>query len=591
MPDETSSEPLGQFSVLSEPLPLPQEREASEQRLSLILDNVQDIVFLLEVGPEETYRFLFVNPPFLTATGLRAEQIIGRRIQEVIPAPAHPLVLGKYAEAILERRPVEWQETSVYPSGERTGEARVVPLFDDQGYCKNLLGTVHDITALRQAQERSEQIFSLSAALGEAITTMQVAEVIIQAALPIFQAGMGLVALLSEDGRQFHCERIVGVPPAEADLWRSFPADARLPLADAVRERRLVVLSSDEAHDAAYPEMAGVRPVAGDGALVAVPLLIGERCIGGIGLICPPERCRDEEQKTFLWTLASQCALALERARLYDAERRAREEALAEVAERRRTEAARREIAEREHRIAEQLQAALQPPTPDSVPGLQLAAYYRAALEDQGVGGDFSDVFSDDKNVTHLVVGDLSGKGLAAASQVAMVRHMLRFALYNGRTLAGPITSLNATLADNDLLDGFTTLFVGRYDAQAKQLTYVNCGQDAGLILRADSGEIEPLPPTGPVLGAITGASYTEEAVTLNDGDVLALYTDGLTEAGPTRTALLTGDGVAELLRRQSERGSAGAIVNGLLAGVDAYAGQGVRDDQCLLVGVVRASP
>jgi len=244
-------------------------------------------------------------------------------------------------------------------------------------------------------------------------------------------------------------------------------------------------------------------------------------------------------------------------------------------------------VRRREHAIAEQLAQALQPDTPPSVPGMDLAEYYRPALEDQGVGGDFSDVFSTDKGVTFLVVGDLSGKGLAAASQVAMVRHMLRFALYNGRSVAGPITSLNATLADHELLNGFSTLFVGRYDAGTSTLTYVNCGQDAGLVLRAASGAVEWLPPTGPVLGMAGMAVYTEESTPLERGDVLALYTDGLTEAGPTRTTLLTGNGVANLLQGLAGLSSPRAIVERVMAGVDAYAGQGVRDDQCVLVGVV----
>jgi PAS domain S-box-containing protein len=306
---------------------------ANEQWSSLILDTIKDIVFLLAVESENNYRFLFINPPFLAVTGLREEQILGKRVQEVLPETAHALVLGQYETAIRERRAVEWQETSVYPSGERIGEVRVIPYLDEQRRCTHLLGTVHDITALQRAQERSEQLFSLSAVLGQAVTTAQVAEAIIQAALPIFQARVGLVALLSEDGTRLVCEQIVGVPPAEAEAWRSFPADAPLPLADAVRERRLVVLLSEEAHDAAYPEMADKRTVAGTGALIAVPLLVGERCLGGIGLICPPERCRDAEQQTFLWTLAGQCALSLERARLYDRERSA-ESALRESEQR-----------------------------------------------------------------------------------------------------------------------------------------------------------------------------------------------------------------------------------------------------------------
>ena len=293
--------------------------EAGAERLSLILDNVKNIVFLLAVEADGGYSFLFVNPAFLAATGLREEQVVGCRVLNVIPTAAHDLVLGKYAEAIRESRAVEWEETSNYPSGERVGEVRVVPILDGQGRCTQLLGTVHDITAQRHAQERADQLLSLSAGLSGTLTTAQVCEVIMGAALPIFQATMGLVARLSEDGNTLESECIVGVPDAEADLWRSFPAAASLPLADAVRERRLVVLLNDADHDAAYPELISARAAAGRGALVAVPLLVGERCVGGLGLICPPERCQDEEHRAFLWTLAGQCALSLERARLFDA--------------------------------------------------------------------------------------------------------------------------------------------------------------------------------------------------------------------------------------------------------------------------------
>lgn len=257
-----------------------------------------------------------------------------------------------------------------------------------------------------------------------------------------------------------------------------------------------------------------------------------------------------------------------------------------DITERRALERARARVAEREHRIAEQLQAALQPVIPASVPGLELADYYRPALDEAGVGGDFVDVFAADKGVTFLVVGDLSGKGLAAASQVAIVRNMLRFALYNGRSLAGPITTLSRTLEEHDLLTGFATLFVGRYDASDRILSYVNCGQDAGLVLRAADRSLEALMPTGPVLGAFPGAEYIEETISLAAGDALALFTDGLTEAGPSHTALLTGDGVGALLLKTPETGSAQAVLSHLISGVDAYAQGGTRDDQCLLVGI-----
>ena len=261
------------------------------------------------------------------------------------------------------------------------------------------------------------------------------------------------------------------------------------------------------------------------------------------------------------------------------------------------TEAARLRL--REHNIATQLQEALQPDLPAAVPGLHLRKYYEVALAEAGVGGDFYDVFPIEKGCTALVVGDLSGKGLAAAAQVATVRNMLRAALYLGRTLAEAVTNLNDILAENDLLTGFATLFVGLHDSGAGTLTYVNCGQEPGLLRRAAGGNaeggdaIEELLPTGPVLGTFAGVSFTERITVLAPGDALALFTDGLTEAGPTRADMLGVEGAAALLApplAAGETDAAGSVADALclrlIAGVDGHSAGGVRDDVCILVAV-----
>lgn len=265
------------------------------------------------------------------------------------------------------------------------------------------------------------------------------------------------------------------------------------------------------------------------------------------------------------------------------------------VNERKALEAERERLAERERNIAQQLQAALTPSVPERLPGMALAKHYKAALDEAGVGGDFYDVFPVDKGCTALVVGDLSGKGLAAASQVATVRNMLRYALYRARTLAGAVHGLNALLAEQGLLTGFATLFVGAYDSGAGTLTYVNCGQEPALIRRAVGGLVEQLVPTGPVLGSFEGAAFEERTVALGPGDALAVFTDGLTEVGRSRTEMLGVEGVADLLVGvvvPEETDGAEAVAEHLtlrlIAGVDAAAEGGVtRDDVCLLVGVV----
>ena len=251
---------------------------------------------------------------------------------------------------------------------------------------------------------------------------------------------------------------------------------------------------------------------------------------------------------------------------------------------------------ERERNIAQQLQAALMPTIPERVPGMAIAEHYKAALsEEAAVGGDFYDVFPLETGCTALVVGDLSGKGLAAASQVATVRNMLRYALHRARTLIGAVTSLNGLLAKHRLLSGFATLFVGTYDKETHLLTYVNCGQEPALVWRAATGDVEELPSTGPILGAFENMDFEARGVALGPSDALVLFTDGLTEVGPSRREMLGIEGVAALLsppfsseEPMNPSQKAESLARRLIAGVDAAAAGGVmRDDMCLLVAVV----
>jgi len=246
-------------------------------------------------------------------------------------------------------------------------------------------------------------------------------------------------------------------------------------------------------------------------------------------------------------------------------------------------------VQEREHRIASRLQDALQPAIPDHVPGLKLAQFYHPGLEEAEVGGDFADCFSVDKGLTYLIVGDLSGKGLAAAAQVAIVRNMLRFALYNDPDLAQSINTLNRTLADNNMIAGFATLFVGRYDGCERTLRYVNCAQEPGLVRRA-AGQMEMLPPTGSVLGTLSEAVFAEQEISLDLGDCLAIFTDGLTEAGPIRSQLLGITGVSDIFKSIPDVSNPTKVVSTMVEKVNIFAQGGVRDDVCVLVAVVTAS-
>lgn len=135
--------------------------QRNEEQLQLIYNNSKDIIYLLSIE-DDRYRFTSVNQAFLDATGLKTEQVIGRYVNEVIPEPSLAMVLGHYHDAIAQRKTMQWEETTEFPSGKRTGIVSVTPVFNEKGNSIKLVGTVHDITGRKRAQEQLKKEKDLS---------------------------------------------------------------------------------------------------------------------------------------------------------------------------------------------------------------------------------------------------------------------------------------------------------------------------------------------------------------------------------------------------------------------------------------------
>ena len=140
--------------------------QENEHQLSLIYTAISDVLFYLVVEPGDHFRFVSVNPAFLNVTGLAEDQVIGKRVEEVIPESAHDLVLGNYKKALRTKQTMRWEEVSVYPAGKKYGDVTIIPVMDSNGNCTHLIGTVHDITGQKLA---SEEIRKLNASLEQRV--------------------------------------------------------------------------------------------------------------------------------------------------------------------------------------------------------------------------------------------------------------------------------------------------------------------------------------------------------------------------------------------------------------------------------------
>ena len=129
----------------------------NEHRLASIYDTVSDVIFHLSIEPGGVFRFSSVNPAFSRVTGLPADAVVGKRVDEIIPEPSLAMVLAKYRQAIEEKTIIRWEETTDYPTGRLSGEVSIAPVCDDAGICTHLVGSVHDITDRKRAEDAIRQ--------------------------------------------------------------------------------------------------------------------------------------------------------------------------------------------------------------------------------------------------------------------------------------------------------------------------------------------------------------------------------------------------------------------------------------------------
>ncbi len=237
-------------------------------------------------------------------------------------------------------------------------------------------------------------------------------------------------------------------------------------------------------------------------SLLIVPLIVRERAIGIMlfHYYSAPAVFNDAEID-FAAKLASSVSLAVQNSSLYETERT----------------------------IADTLQEALLI-MPEHIEGIEYGYLYRSGAEAAKVGGDFYDVFELEHGRVGVVIGDVSGKGLEAATLTSLVKNTIKAYAFEIDSPAAIMARTNDAVKKAASSIVFITVFFGILDITAGHFTYCSAGHPPVILKRATS-EIQLLATSSPVIGAFLNLTYIDEHVTLDKGDILVLYTDGVIEA------------------------------------------------------------
>ena len=216
------------------------------------------------------------------------------------------------------------------------------------------------------------------------------------------------------------------------------------------------------------------------------------------------------------------------------------------------------------------------------VPGISAEATYSSATAAAFVGGDFYDLIRLPGHRACVIMGDVSGKGVEAASVSAAVKTALAAYAWEGLKPAHMVRLLNDFLLGFSRVETFATLFVGIIDLRRATLTYCSAGHPPALLLKADSGELESLGVQSGVVGAFPDLRYHDGRVRLDEQDVLVLYTDGTTEARSPEGGFFGEEGLRDAILSSVKLGFEG-LTRRLLETLDEYTGRQLADDVALL--------
>ena len=295
---------------------------------------------------------------------------------------------------------------------------------------------------------------------------------------------------------------------------------------------------------------------------IVIPLKAGDSVLAVLNLESNRVGYFRKKNVKLLQTFGSQAAIAIENSSLF-------------------TEAQQKRFLEKELELAGEIQRALLPRTPPEIPGIEVASYFAPT---QSVGGDLYDLVQLSEGRLGIAIGDISGKGTPAAIMMASLFATFRSLTRRKLTLPEIMSRLNDLLCESFGIGRYATFFYGILDRAEKKFSYSNAGHFNPLLISSDS-EPRRLSEGGIVLGFLPGKDYEEGSVTLEPGDLIVFYTDGVVEATNPDGEMFGEQRVTEIAWKL-RRGSAADVLKGLREAVESLCSDCPQEDDITLVVV-----
>ena len=296
-------------------------------------------------------------------------------------------------------------------------------------------------------------------------------------------------------------------------------------------------------------------------SMITVPLKVGDRVTGVAQVINRLDgKPFDQDDLELFLALSSMAAIALENARMHQ-----------QILEKQRLV--------KDMEFARTVQESFLPQKAPEMQSYRFSAHYTPALE---VGGDFYDFIHLDKDRTGIVIGDVSGKGVPAALYMAKLGSDMRTLAFTEKSPAEALMKLNDLLAERSRRGMFATLLYLELDASTGKITMSNAGHLPPIVKRADGSLVRLGAASGAPLGMMPGMKYSQDAVKLERGETVILYTDGIIEAMNAREELYGYERFEALVKQSGAH--PGALKESIIGDVNRFTGLSPQHDDMTLV-------